>query len=134
MQFHSLTGIVSEGDCDLPRSYRFCLKLRLGHVSCDKRLCRDEIGCISGDQSSLRMQEMPFQRPCIFKISLRAMPPDPPRSSRPSASTRFVALISIVHSLFFEFVVFLFRLYPKFSYFICLLFFLFCFFFLFFLL
>ena len=55
--------MISEGDCDLPRSYRFCLKLRLGHVSCNKTLCCDEIGYISGVRSSLRMQGRPFQRP-----------------------------------------------------------------------
>ena len=46
----------------------------LGYVSCNKPLRGNEIGCISGDQSCLRMQEMPFQRPYIFKISLGACP------------------------------------------------------------
>ena len=45
----------------------------------------DNFRCISGDQSSLIMQEIPFQRHLFFKIS-RGRAPDPLKSSRPDLS------------------------------------------------
>ena len=87
----SLTGMVSEGDCDLPRSYRFCLKLRLGHVSCNKPLCGNEIGCISETKVVSECRKCRF-RDLIFSNFPWGHAPGPSRrSSWPSALTRFVA-------------------------------------------